>query len=110
MSQATCCILATPVNTERLIENQSKRSAKLQGRQKLGMKSIQMSGDHLLSKRLAVGNIIPPIPMIIPDIRHFTFNVSKARLFRPTNNMRLIFFAKKGSILRSFIQIAGENT
>ena len=65
-----------------------KRSAKLQGLQKLGMKSIQMFGDHLLSRQWAEGNIIPCIPMIIHILLGFTFNVLKVRPSSSINNMK----------------------
>src|ERR1700678_4548688 len=110
MSQATCRILATPANTGKLIENQSKRSAKLQGRQKLAMKSIQMSGDRLPFKRLAVENIIPHIPTIIHGTRNFTFNDTRAKHLKPTNDMKHIYFDKKGFISRNFIPTVGEST
>src|ERR1700678_1126426 len=103
MSQARCRILVTPVNMEKLIENQSKRSAKLQGRQKLGMKSIRMSGDRLPFKQLAVGNIIPHIPTIIHSTQNFIFNNTRVKHLKPTNDMKHIYFNKKEFILRDFI-------
>src|ERR1700678_3826105 len=110
MSQARCRILVTPVNMEKLIENQSKRSAKLQGRQKLGMKSIRMTGERLPFKRSAVGNIIPHIPTIIHGTRNFTFNDTRAKHLKPTNDMKHIYFDKKGFISRNFILTVGEST
>jgi hypothetical protein len=88
---------------EKLIGNQSKRSARLPERQKLEMKSIWMSGDHLPFRRLAVRNIILRTPMIIRGTRDFTFNGSKAKLFR------LTYFVKRGFTLRNFIPTVGEN-
>src|SRR5271168_3623893 len=109
MNQVRCQNRVMPASMAKRIGNQSKRNAKLQGRQKLVTKFIQMSGDHHPFVRWVVENTTLRLPAIILVIHNSTFNVSRVRLLIPTNDSKLSCYIKRAFISRNCILIVEAN-